>query len=169
MDRESVAAKYKSLAPVLTERSRRLWAATDAGALGHGGIAVVERATGISRSTTQRGLRELDSGEMLTLGSDRVRRAGVGRPRTVAKDPSLYEDLDAFIEPSSSGNADSPLRWTTNSVRLLPDAPQGIGHDVSHAVIAELLHELGCSLQANQKRRKGPSTDRDAQFRYVNQ
>lgn len=170
MDEESVAAKYQSLAPVLTERSRRLWAATEARALGHGGIAVVERATGISRSTIQRGLRELDSGETLALGSDRVRRAGAGRPPTVVKDPALYDDLDALIEPSSSGDPDSPLRWTTKSVRSLAGALQGMGHDVSHTVIAELLHELGYSLQANQKRREGTQhQDRDAQFRYINQ
>ena len=51
----------------------------------------------ISRSTIQRGLRELDSGATLAVGSDRVRRPGAGRPPTVVKDPSLYEDLDALI------------------------------------------------------------------------
>jgi hypothetical protein len=78
MDLTTVEAKYRSLAAVLTERSRRLWAATEARALGHGGIALVERATGISRSTIQRGMRELDSGETLTLGSDRIRRPARG-------------------------------------------------------------------------------------------
>ena len=170
MDDETVASKYQSLAPVLTERSRRLWAATEARALGHGGIAVVERATGISRSTIQRGLRELDSGATLTLGSDRVRRPGAGRPPTVVKDPSLYEDLDALIEPTASGDPDSPLRWTTKSVRTLAEALRGMGHTVSHTVVAELLHELGYSLQANQKRREGAQhPDRDAQFRYIHQ
>ena len=169
MDDETVATKYRSLAPVLTERSRRLWAATEARALGHGGIALVERATGISRSTIQRGMRELDSGETLTLESDRVRRPGAGRPPVVVKDPSLFEDLDALIEPTTSGDPDSPLRWTTKSVRSLADALQGMGHEVSHTVVAELLHELGYSLQANQKRREGAQhPDRDAQFRYIN-
>jgi hypothetical protein len=70
MDARTVEARYRSLAPVLTERSRRLWAATEAKALGHGGIALVERATGISRSTIQRGMRELDSGETVMLGRE---------------------------------------------------------------------------------------------------
>jgi transposase len=168
MDENTVEAKYRSLESVLTERSRRLWAATEARALGHGGIALVERATGISRSTIQRGMRELDSGETVLAGSDRIRRAGAGRPPAVVKDPSLFEDLDALIEPTASGDPDSPLRWTTKSVRSLADALRDMGHAVSHTVVAELLHELGYSLQANQKRRQGTShPDRDAQFRYI--
>jgi transposase len=168
MDLTTVEAKYQALAPVLTERSRRLWAATEARALGHGGIALVERATGISRSTIQRGMRELDSGETLTLGSDRIRRPGAGRLPTVVKDPSLLDDLDALIEPTASGDPDSPLRWTTKSVRTLSDALQTMGHEVSHTVVAEFLHELGYSLQANQKKREGAQhPDRDAQFHYI--
>jgi hypothetical protein len=169
MDIHTVQDKYRSLAPVLTERSRRLWAATEAKALGHGGIALVERATGISRSTIQRGMRELESGETLAQGPDRIRRAGAGRLPSVVKDPSLLENLDALIEPTAAGEPDSPLRWTVKSVRTLADALQGLGHDVSHTLIAELLHELGYSLQANQKKREGSQhPDRDAQFRYIN-
>jgi transposase len=169
MDLETVHDKYRSLAPVLTERSRRLWAATEAKALGHGGVALVERATGISRSTIQRGLRELESGEALALGPDRIRRAGAGRIPTGVKDPSLLEDLEALIEPSTAGDPDSPLRWTVKSVRTLADALRERGHDVSYTLVAEWLHELGYTLQANQKKREGARhPDRDAQFRYIN-
>lgn len=77
MDSDTLHAKYAALAPVLTERSRRLWAATEARALGHGGIAQVQRATGLARSTIERGLRELDSEE--ALSPERVRRPGGGR------------------------------------------------------------------------------------------
>jgi hypothetical protein len=168
MDVETVQAKYQSLAPVLTERSRRLWAATEAQALGHGGIALVERATGISRSTIQRGMQELASGASAE-DPERVRRPGAGRLPSVVKDPSLLEDLDALIEPTTAGEPDSPLRWTVKSVRTLADALRGMGHAVSHTLIAECLHELGYTLQANQKKREGAQhPDRDAQFRYIN-
>ena len=103
MDPKTIEAKYGgALASVLNERSRRLWAATEARALGHGGIAVVERATGISRSTIQRGLRELESGEV--LDPDRVRRPGGGRKRAVDKDETLLSDLDALVEPTAAGS-----------------------------------------------------------------
>ncbi len=110
MDIETLQAKYTSLASALTQRARRLWAATEAKALGHGGIALVERATGISRSTIQRGMRELESGA--TLDPDRSRRRGGGRKSVIEKDPALLADLDALVEPTAWGDPDSPLRWT---------------------------------------------------------
>jgi len=159
-------SKHAALVPVFTERSRRVWAATEARAIGHGGIALVERATGISRSTIQRGLRELESGE--TLASERTRRAGGGRKRVTADDTTLLADLDALVEPTAAGDPESPLRWTSKSVRTLAVALGALGHRVSHTVVAELLHELGYSLQGNAKTREGTQhRDRDAQFRYI--
>jgi hypothetical protein len=161
--------KYAGLKPVLTERSRRMWAATEARALGHGGIALVERATQVSRATIQRGLRELESGA--TLEPNRTRRPGGGRTRAVEKAPRLLADLEALVEPTTSGDPDSPLRWTAKSVRALEAELRRLGHEVSYRLVADLLHEeLGYSLQANRKTREGPQhPDRDAQFRYINE
>jgi hypothetical protein len=162
----TLRAKHAALAPVFTERSRRVWAATEARALGHGGVALVERATGISRSTIQRGLRELASGVMAP--AERTRRAGGGRKRVTAIDETLLADLDALVEPTALGDPQSPLRWTSKSVRTLAEALQALGHRISHTVVAELLRELGYSLQGNAKTREGAQhRDRDAQFRYI--
>jgi transposase len=162
----TLQAKYAALAPVLTERSRRLWAATEAQAIGRGGVALVERAAGISRSTIQRGNRELAEGT--TLAAERSRRAGAGRKRATTKDRTLLHDLDALVEPTAPGDPESPLRWTSKSVRTLAVALEALGHGVSHTVVAELLHELGYSLQSNAKTREGRQhPDRDAQFRYI--
>jgi transposase len=166
MDTDILRAKYRALSPVLTERLRRLWAATEARALGHGGIALVEHATGVSRSTIQRGLRELESGE--TLSATRVRRPGGGRKAATERDPTLLEDLDELVEPTALGDPESPLRWTVKSVRALSAALQAQGHEVSHNLVAELLHELGYSLQANRKTQEGAQhPDRDGQFRHI--
>ena len=162
----TLRAKHAALAPVFTERSRRLWAATEARALGYGGIGLVERATGISRATIQRGLRELDA--KAPLPPARIRRPGGGRKRTTAVDRTLLRDLDALVEPTAPGDPESPLRWSSQSVRTLAVALQALGHSVSHTVVAELLHELGYSLQGNVKTRAGRQhPDRDAQFRYI--
>ena len=167
MDVETLHRKYTALEPELTERSRRLWAATEARALGHGGIALVERATGVSRSTISRGIRELESGEV--LGPERTRRRGGGRKRATEKDPTLLPDLESLVEPTASGDPDSPLRWTSKSVRKLADELTTMGHEVSHKLVADLLHELRYSLQANRKTREGSQhPDRDAQFGYIN-
>ena len=44
MDRRALRAKFVGMRLMLTERSRRRWAATEARALGHGGIAAVASA-----------------------------------------------------------------------------------------------------------------------------
>jgi hypothetical protein len=162
----TLRAKHAALAPVLTERSRRLWAASEARVLGHGGIGLVERATGISRATIQRGLRELRAATAVPPG--RTRRPGGGRKAATVLDPTLLRDLDALVEPTAPGDPDSPLRWCCKSTRTLAAALQALGHSVSHTIVAELLHQLGYSLQGNVKTREGRQhPDRDAQFRYI--
>jgi hypothetical protein len=166
VDLRACRAKYRALASTLTERSRRVWAATEARALGRGGMALVARATGISTSTIGRGLRELRSRARMPPG--RVRRPGGGRKRTIDKDPTLLRDLEGLVEPTTSGAPDSPLRWTAKSTRTLARTLQGMGHRISHQLVRELLSAAGYSLQANRKTREGPPhPDRDAQFRHI--
>ena len=166
MDTSAVKAKFESLACALDERSRRLWAATEAKAIGHGGIALVSRATGVSYSTIVRGLKELESGLLPEPG--RIRRPGGGRKKTLAKDATLLADLEGLVEPSVSGDPQSPLRWTSKSVRTLARELRALGHNVSHQLVLELLYAAGYSLQANRKSREGSNhPDRDAQFCYI--
>jgi hypothetical protein len=167
MDLKTLRRKYRTLRPVLTERSRRVWAASEAVALGHGGIGFVEKATGISRSTISRGIREQAGRTPLPV--ERTRRPGGGRKRTVDKDDRLVADLDALVEPTASGDPQSPLRWTSKSVRHLATELQRMGHTVSYALVRKLLLAADYSLQANRKTREGPQhPDRDAQFQYLN-
>jgi hypothetical protein len=56
-----IRQKYQVLDRSLSERTRRLWAATEAHALGRGGITVVERAIGMDRKTIRRGLKEMET------------------------------------------------------------------------------------------------------------
>jgi hypothetical protein len=167
VDEKGLRAKYKSLAPELNERARRIWAATEAREIGRGGIALVARATKISYSTVVRGLHELKSGASASAG--RVRRPGGGRKTSSAKDPTLLSALDALVEPTSSGDPESALRWTSKSVRKLAAHLNADGHVVSHQLVSELLADAGYSLQANRKAREGTNhPDRDDQFRYIN-
>jgi len=166
-DEKSVKQKYMKLLPVMTERSRRVWAAAEAQDLGRGGIAIVARATGIHRNTIAQGLRELKSPP--PLAAERIRRPGGGRKRTAVVDPTLRGDLEVLIEPVTKGDPQSPLRWTCKSVRKLVAELKGKGHQLSRMVVADLLHELGYSLQANRKMREGKNhPDRNAQFELLN-
>ena len=117
----ALTEKFKTLSPVLNEHARRLWAATEALALGRGGISAAARATGLSRPTIYAGIEEIHTGPVATpRGRDeRVRRPGGGRKKRTMHDPTLLHDLEALVEPTTRGAPQSPLRWTCKSVRKL--------------------------------------------------
>ena len=168
IDEASIRQRYQALAPVVDERTRRLLVAAEALAMGRGGQVVVARATGVSRAMIRGGIRELRAPETATERG-RIRRPGGGRKRAVERDPSLREDLDRLVEPTSRGDPESALRWTCKSVRQLAAALQRQGHQTSHRMVAELLHAMGYSLQANRKTLEGTEhPDRNAQFEHLN-
>jgi transposase len=162
-------AKYQALAPFMDERLLRRWAASEARALGWGGVSAVAKATGLSRTTIRSGLTELDR-PASDPPPDRTRQPGAGRPRLTKRDPRLLDDLHALLEPATRGDPETPLLWTSKSTRHLADALVERGHQVSHDTVGRLLEELGYSLQANRKTLEGEDhPDRDAQFEYINQ
>jgi hypothetical protein len=174
MNHESVGLRFRSLSSFLDERMRRLVAAAESVAIGYGGVSLVARATGVSRRAITEGMKELSqqkvSGVPLPSPSQsRIRRKGAGRKRTVDKDPGLRVDLDRLVDPATRGDPESPLRWTCKSVRMLAGELRREGHAVSHQTVAELLHEMDYSLQANQKKLEGRQhADRNQQFEYIN-
>jgi transposase len=165
-DIAGIAARYKALEPVLDERARRLMVAAESQAIGRGGISAVSRATGIMRPVIRQGIAELkDPG---SSASGRVRRAGGGRKKAVDKDASLRSDLQSLVESTTRGDPESPLRWTCKSVRQLTAELKRMKHQVSHQVVADLLHALGYSLQGNRKTKEGANhPDRNAQFEHL--
>ena len=171
VDDSDIQRGFRSLAPFLDERMRRLVAASESDAIGYGGVSVVARATGVSRRAITEGVKELKKPRVdkARLEEGRIRRRGAGRKRTVDKDSSLLEDLDRLVDPVTRGDPESPLRWTCKSVRRLAEELQHEGHAVSYQTVAELLHALDYSLQANQKTLEGSQhADRDEQFEYIN-
>jgi len=150
---------------------RRLVAASESEAIGYGGVSVVARETGVSRRAITEGMKELRKPKAAEAGleANRIRRRGAGRKRTVDKDSTLLEDLDRLVDPATRGDPESPLRWTCKSVRRLAAELQRKGHTVSYQTVAELLHGLDYSLQANQKTLEGKQhADRDEQFQHIN-
>ena len=162
-----IKARYDALRPALDERARRLLLAAESQAFGPGGISAVSKTTGVSRRVIRQGLAELKQPAAMVGG--RIRREGGGRKKAVDLDPSLKVDLEQLLESTTRGDPEAPLRWTSKSVRNLMRELQSKGHTVSHQVVADLLHELGYSLQANRKTKEGAShPDRDAQFEHLN-
>jgi transposase len=162
-----IRRKYMALAEHLDERARRIWAATEAEALGYGGISLVARATGISRRAIHGGLTELKAEE--AVAPDRIRKPGGGRKPAIHHHPDLADQLERLVEPLTRGDPSSPLRWTCKSVRLLADELRQHGIRVGRQTVATQLHALGYSLQGNRKTVEGQQhPDRNAQFEHIN-
>ncbi len=165
-----VRRKFDSLRSVLDEQTRRLWAGAEARALGYGGVCLVARATGLSRTTIHQGIKDLTEGSAIAdVVRKRIRSPGGGRKSIVHYDSTVRRDLERLVDPVTRGDPESPLRWTCKSVRQLSVALQNQGHVIGRQKVADLLANMGYSLQANQKTREGSShPDRDKQFAYIN-
>ena len=162
----TLVAKYAAVSPVLDERSRRVWAATEARAIGYGGDALVSSATGLARKTIRKGRRELARGGPPTA---RLRRPGAGRPSLQRRQPGLRDALEALVDPLTRGDPMSPLRWTCKSRAKLAAALTQQGWHVSSTTVGRMLNQLGYSLQAPRKRHEGTAhPDRNAQFEHIN-
>ena len=162
----TIVAKFTTMAPVLDERGRRLWAAAESTAIGYGGDALVSAATGLARETIRKGRRELARGVEVTT---RIRRAGAGRPSIDQTQPGLTAALEAMVEPLTRGDPTSPLRWTCKSRAKLTAALTAQGWRVSSTTVGRLLNGLGYRLQSVRKSREGTAhPDRNAQFEHIN-
>jgi hypothetical protein len=167
MTETGIRRKFNALASCLNEHTRRVWAATEASALGYGGISLVARATGISRRAILVGLREVERGDILPEG--RVRRPGGGRKSAVHHQPGLRERLESLVEPLTRGDPESPLRWTCKSTRRLSRELATLGYSASSRLVGVLLSGMGYSLQGNRKTLEGKQhPDRNAQFEHIN-
>jgi hypothetical protein len=178
----AVEAKFKALSPRLDEATLRLWAAAEARSLGRGGVSMVAKVAGLSRTTVYAGLAEIEdagkakgkrgkaAAQALVTATERkrIRAPGGGRKRLVDIDASLLADLDALVEPTSRGDPMSPLRWTCKSTTRLAAELAASGHRVSQRTVCDLLAQMNYSLQSVRKTREGGQhPDRDAQFQYI--
>jgi hypothetical protein len=168
---ERIRVKYLALSPVMDERMRRHWAATEAMALGWGGVSAVATATGLARNTVATGVRELtrrDQDVDVTVDV-RLRRPGGGRKPITTVDPQVLRALEELVDPVTRGHPESPLRWTCKSTAKLAEELTQRNHPITDRTVARLLRQSGYSLQANRKTREGSSNpDRNAQFEYIN-
>jgi hypothetical protein len=167
IDLAAIRARFEALEPVLDERDRRLFAASEARAAGRGGVVAVSRATGIARSTIDRGLADLRSGAVMC--SPRVRRQGGGGKPATETQPGLLETLNDLVQSSIRGDPQAALLWVSKSQRHLSAALAALGFSAGQKLVGRLLKRLGFSLQANAKTREGAShPDRNAQFEHIN-
>ncbi len=163
-----VSKRFELLRRVMDERLTRIWAGAEAAAAARGGLSLVARATGLSRTTVRAGKREA-RGKKPPRDLVKVRRSGAGAPSIEERQPGITAALEKLVDPVTRGEPDSPLRWTCKSTRALASELTSQGFKVSQHKVGEMLGSMGYSLQAPRKMLEGEShPDRDAQFLHIN-
>jgi len=104
-----IQAKYGLVNSYLNERSRRIWAATEAKMVGKGGKSIVHKATNLDFKTIQQGLLELEKKEAERVDINRIRKEGGGRQRNADKDSSFRSELEKIVEPATVGDPERPF------------------------------------------------------------
>jgi transposase len=165
-DVSHITKRFRLLEPIFGEREVRMLVAAEAECIGRGGVTLVAEATGVSRRRIAEGIKELRLEER--LGKGRTRRKGGGRKSIIEKDAALERDLELLLDPCTRGDPESPLRWTSKSLRKLAGELMAMGHKIGKSALAGILRKMGYSLQANRKTLEGSShEDRDAQFQHI--
>ena len=166
----NLTERYQALAPYLTEKTRRLYAASECLGGSRGIKGEVSRATGVSYREIKRGLAELHEPFETAEAPGRIRKTGGGRKSLKESNPAITKDLQALVESSTLGDPCAPLLYTSKSLRQLARALEDKGHDISHVTVGELLKDMGYTLQANSKTIAGADhPDRNGQFEYINE
>ncbi|KAA6315775.1 hypothetical protein EZS27_033817 [termite gut metagenome] len=130
--------------------------AAEANQTGRGGKSVICRLTNMSRSTLNQGMKDLQTGSVLS-GSERIRKQGAGRKKQTDDQPQLKGALESLIEPVTSGDSESALRWTLKSSHTSAGELTAQGFKTGKTTVTNLLSELGYSLQSNRKGLEGKS------------
>ena len=163
--------KIQMMLPVLNEKQKRLYLASEALAIGHGGVAQVSRASGTARSVIAAGIRDIRSGDIDVISIDApIRRKGAGRKPITETQPGIEEALERLVADDTFGDPENPLRWTTKSLRKLAEELRAEGFAIAYRKVGYLLQNMGYSLQMNQKMNQvgKEHPDRDEQFGQIN-
>lgn len=167
MDKEmKLGLKYESILPLLTERQKRLYLSIEAEHFGYGGITKVSKLSGVSRVVITKGKKELQ--ETKKIAVEKSRKNGGGRKKVIDKHPEIKAELNKIIEPHTRGEPESPLLWTSKSLRKISEELKNRGYSISYRVVGDILKSEGFSLQANRKTDEGKChPDRNEQFQYI--
>jgi len=170
IDEQALRMRIETVVPTLNEYQRRIYLSAEAKALGHGGISLVSRISGVSRPTITGGIQELSDSEAEIKTNGRCRKAGGGRKSIMETQPGILEKLEELVSVHTKGDPMRPLLYTNKSLKNLQKGLNESGYNVSHDTVGELLKKLGYGLQADKKTMtvKPPHPDRNEQFEYIN-
>ena len=119
ISKNAIRKKYLSINHSLNEKSRRLWCAAEALAIGRGGVTLVYAATKVSRPTIYKGMREIRRKRHARKMRHHIRKKGGGAKLISSKIPEVVSKLEILVEASTKGDPEVPLRWTNKGLRKL--------------------------------------------------
>src|SRR3954462_155522 len=174
INERAIRERYETIRDQLDERGRRLFAAAEARSVGRGGVMAVCRATGLARSTIERGLKDLDqpappAGRVRRAAGGGGPRGGEGAPAPDSKGSTAAGGSASSGRAGHAGRPDATAavglqepRQTRQSAS--EDGPRG---QPEHG--AQVAGPTRLWPRANRKANDGRQhADRDAQFEHIN-
>ena len=153
---------------LLSEKDRRLYAATESLKLGHGGISYIARVLNCDRKTIHRGISELKHPHKIV--NDRIRIKGGGRKRSIETIPNLSEKFLKILRDYTAGDPmDDTIRWTNLSHQQIADKlKENDGIEISRKIVKQLFKKHGYKKRKAQKSLSiGECKDRNEQFENI--
>ncbi|MDR2403303.1 MAG: ISAzo13 family transposase, partial [Spirochaetaceae bacterium] len=108
--------RIQRMMPLLDERQRRLYLANEAISYGRGGISLVSRISGMSRTTITKAVDELDNADTI---DGRIRRSGGGRKFVESNYPDIRRKIRKIIDGKTYGDPMRVLSYTTERLRKI--------------------------------------------------
>lgn len=157
--------EYESIRSSLSEKERRLWAAQKSKNLGYGGITLVCQATGISKATIYKGIKDLQGS---LSHSNRIRRPGGGRKKMEEKIHHIEEYLITLMKPQYQPHPATPFLWTHHNVNELSRRLGIAGIKIGADKVADFLRQSHFFLRPSSFFPRYPTTkDRNAQCKRI--
>jgi len=154
--------------PLLDERQKRLYLANEAMSYGRGGVSLVSRISGMSRTTITKAVNELKNDDRI---DGKTRRSGGGPKFSEHYFPDIEERILEIIEGKTYGDPMRVLSYTTESLRKIQAELGKSEIVIGHVTVGKILDAMGYSKQVNQKMLQigEPHPDRNAQFEHINE
>src|SRR5436305_14483572 len=110
-----LTALFRKVLSTLNEAQRRWLVGREALRRGRGGIERMVEASGLSKPTMLKGIRELRGKRKLAAEEGRVRKPGGGRKPIEDREPDITRLMEDEMDDSTVVDPMSPLRWKSRS------------------------------------------------------
>ena len=152
---------------LFSEKDRRIYIATEAQKLPHGGISYLSKLVECSRTVIYSGLKQLEMPE--TIVQDRIRKKGGGRKSSIEKIEGINEVFLEIIHDHTAGDPmDGTIKWTNLSPKQLSRKMAEKGVIIGKKIVKNLLKKHGFKKRKALKNQTiGSCENRNEQFENI--